>query len=71
MIRLQEEFEKEDSGPSGSFKHLLGVAVSHYTIILPLIVQCEELLNVLDNSLGYTACIPVLWKVFSLTSLLH
>lgn len=46
MIRLQEqETENDDSGPDVNFKHILGAVISCYVIILPLFIQCGELLN--------------------------
>ena len=50
MIRLQEqEAEKKDSGPDVNFKHILGVVISRYTIVLPFIIQCGELLNIVKT----------------------
>lgn len=50
MIGLQEqEAENEDSGANVNFKHILGVVISYYTIGLPLIIRCEELLHILKT----------------------
>lgn len=60
MIRLQEqEAENEDSGPDVNFEHILGVVVSCYVIVLPLIIQCGIVKYLKDKRLGYTACTPV------------
>lgn len=50
VIRLQEqEAENEDSGPDVNFKRILEVMISCCTIVLPLIIQCGELFNILKT----------------------